>query len=149
MFSNLELNVYDWLLIAVLGLNLHWLLAKRLSRMERIWGLKIGSWGPVIMIRTTRWLTLIDRLSSPRRLWKLSITAGIPLVVLGMASFLAFFLVMTLEVMRTPPEPSVYTAPRRPSDTGDKPVHTPLVGLDRPLRDDGGPRVLPRDPLQG
>lgn len=112
MFSNLELNVYDWLLIAVLGLNLHWLLAKRLSRMERIWGLKIGSWGPVIMIRTTRWLTLIDRLSSPRRLWKLSITAGIPLVVLGMASFLAFFLVMTLEVMRTPPEPSVYTAPR-------------------------------------
>lgn len=64
------------------------------------------------MVRTTRWIALIDRLSRPKRFWKASITAGIPLVVLGMFSFLAFFLLMTFAVMRSPPEPSVYTAPR-------------------------------------
>ncbi len=109
---NLELTIYDWLLIAILVLNLHWILAKRLSRLPSLKGLSLGNWGPVIMIRTTRWLSLIDRLSSPKRFWKLAITAGIPLVVLGMFSFLAFFLLMTFAVMRSPPEPSVYTAPR-------------------------------------
>ena len=109
---NLELTLFDWLLLAILALNLHWILAKRLSRVQFLKGLSLGNWGPVIMIRTTRWLSLIDRLSSPRRFWKLSITAGIPLVILGMFSFLAFFLLMTFAVMRAPPEPSVYTAPR-------------------------------------
>jgi len=109
---NLEPTIFDWLLIAILALNLHWVLAKRLSQIGGFKGLNLGNWGPVIMIRTTRWLTLIDRLSGPKRFWKLAITAGIPLVVLGMFSFLAFFLLMTFAVMQSPPEPSVYTAPR-------------------------------------
>lgn len=109
---NLEPTIFDWLLIAILALNLHWVLAKRLSRVGGFKGLNLGNWGPVIMIRTTRWLTLIDRLSRPKRFWKLVITAGIPLVVLGMFSFLVFFLLMTFAVMQSPPEPSVYTAPR-------------------------------------
>ncbi len=109
---NLELTLFDWLLLAILALNLHWILAKRLSRVQSLKGLNLGNWGPVIMIRTTRWLGLIDRLSGPRQFWKLAITAGIPLVILGMFSFLAFFLLMTFAVMRSPPEPSVYTAPR-------------------------------------
>jgi len=108
----LELTPYDWLLIAILALNLHWILAVRLSRIQSLGGLNLGNWGPVIMVRTTRWIALIDRLSRPKRFWKASITAGIPLVVLGMFSFLAFFLLMTFAVMRSPPEPSVYTAPR-------------------------------------
>ncbi|HPJ30479.1 MAG TPA: site-2 protease family protein [Methanothrix sp.] len=107
-----ELTLYDWLLIAILALNLHWVLAVRLGRARGPGGLNLGNWGPVIMIRTTRWLSLIDRLSGPKRFWKAAIAAGIPLVVLGMFSFLAFFLLMTLAVMRSPPEPSVYTAPR-------------------------------------
>jgi len=109
---SLELTLFDWLLIAILALNLHWILAKRLSRIQSLRGLSLGNWGPVIMVRTTRWLSLIDRLSRPKRFWKGAITAGIPLVVLGMFSFLAFFLLMTFAVMRSPPEPSVYTAPR-------------------------------------
>ncbi|MFA5580044.1 MAG: site-2 protease family protein, partial [Methanothrix sp.] len=112
MDFTLELTPYDWLLIAILALNLHWILAVRLSRIQSLGGLNLGNWGPVIMVRTTRWIALIDRLSRPKRFWKASITAGIPLVVLGMFSFLAFFLLMTFAVMRSPPEPSVYTAPR-------------------------------------
>ncbi len=109
---HLELTLYDWVLIAILALNLHWILAARLGRIKSLKGLNLGNWGPVIMIRTTRWLSLIDRLSSPKRFWKAAITAGIPLVILGMFSFLALFLLTTLVVMRSPPEPSVYTAPR-------------------------------------
>ena len=107
-----DLTLFDWLLIAILALNIHWLLAIRLSRLQSLKGLQLGNWGPVIMIKTTRWLTLIDRLSRPKRFWRGAITAGIPLVVLGMLSFLALFLLLTLTVLRTPPEPSVYTAPR-------------------------------------
>ncbi|MCR3883522.1 site-2 protease family protein [Methanotrichaceae archaeon M04Ac] len=107
-----NLTLFDWLLIAILALNIHWLLAIRLSRLQSLKGLQLGNWGPVIMIKTTRWLTLIDRLSRPKRFWRGAITAGIPLVVLGMLSFLALFLLLTLTVLRTPPEPSVYTAPR-------------------------------------
>ncbi|MDF0589935.1 site-2 protease family protein [Candidatus Methanocrinis natronophilus] len=107
-----ELTLFDWLLIAILALNLHWLLAIKLGRLKSLKGLNLGNWGPVIMIRTTRWLPLIDRLSRPKRFWRGTITAGIPLVVLGMFSFLALFLIMTFAVLRTPPEPSVYTAPR-------------------------------------
>ncbi len=107
-----EPTLFDWFLIAILALNIHWVLAKRLSRVKSLKGLNLGNWGPVIMIRTTRWLSLIDRLSSPKRFWKMAIAAGIPLVVLGMFSFLAFFLLMTFAVMQSPPEPSVYTAPR-------------------------------------
>ncbi|HII06611.1 MAG TPA: peptidase M50, partial [Methanotrichaceae archaeon] len=109
---HLELTLYDWVLIAILTLNLHWILATRLGRIKSLKGLNLGNWGPVIMIRTTSWLGLIDRLSSPKRFWKTAITAGIPLVILGMFSFLALFLLTTLVVMRSPPEPSVYTAPR-------------------------------------
>lgn len=109
---HLELTLYDWVLIAILALNLHWILASRLGRIKSLKELNLGNWGPVIMIRTTRWLGLIDRLSSPKRFWKAAITAGIPLVILGMFSFLALFLLTTLVVMRSPPEPSVYTAPR-------------------------------------
>jgi len=107
-----DLTLFDWLLIGILALNLHWLLAIKLGRIKSLKGLNLGNWGPVIMIRTTRWLSLIDRLSRPRRFWRGAITAGIPLVVLGMLSFLALFLLLTFSVMRTPPEPSVYTAPR-------------------------------------
>lgn len=107
-----DLTLYDWLLIGILALNLHWLLAIKLGRIKSLKGLNLGNWGPVIMIRTTRWLSLVDRLSRPRRFWRGAITAGIPLVVLGMLSFLALFLLLTFSVMRTPPEPSVYTAPR-------------------------------------
>ena len=107
-----DLTLFDWLLIGILALNLHWFLAIKLSRLKSLKGINLGHWGPVIMIKTTRWLSLIDRLSRPRRFWRGAITAGIPLVVLGMLSFLALFLLLTFSVMRTPPEPSVYTAPR-------------------------------------
>ena len=66
MEFSLELTIYDWLLIAILALNLHWVLAVRLSRVRGFGGLNIGNWGPVIMIRTNRWLGLIDRLSGPK-----------------------------------------------------------------------------------
>ena len=144
MDLNLELNLYDWLFLGILALNLHWILALRLSKREKVSGLKIGNWGPVIMIRTTRWLSLIDRLSRPERLWKLSITAGIPLVVLGMLFFLVLFLRTTLTVMMTPPEPSVYTAPRNVLLIPGINQFIPWFGSDRPVRHDGSHTRLAR-----
>jgi len=112
ILPQIDLTPYDWLFIAFLVLNLHWILAARLSQSPRLRRLNIGHWGPVIMFRTTRWLGLIDWLSTPKGLWKTGTTAGIPFVILAMFSFLAFFFLTTLAMIHAPPEPSAYTSPR-------------------------------------
>jgi len=108
----MQLTIFDKLLIFVLAVLLHWVLAINLGRMGQRANLKMGNWGPLITLRTRRGLDLIDYLARPRRFWRLAITAGIPVVIFGMVSFLLMLILLSITMMRAPPEPSVYTAPR-------------------------------------
>ncbi|MHC1630948.1 MAG: site-2 protease family protein [Methanotrichaceae archaeon] len=108
----LQLTLYDKMFFVVLVVTLHWTLAIKLSKSQRLKKFKISNWGPVIFFRTTRGLNLIDRLSGPKRLWKAAITAGIPLVILGMFLFFVMLILLDLVMMRAPPMPSIYTSPR-------------------------------------
>ncbi len=108
----MQLTIFDKLLIFVLAVLLHWVLAINLGKIGQRANLKMGNWGPVITLRTTRGLDLIDYLARPRRFWRLAITAGIPVVIFGMVSFLLMLILLSITMMRAPPEPSVYTAPR-------------------------------------
>lgn len=45
MDFTLELTPYDWLLIAILALNLHWILAVRLSRIQSLGGSTLETGG--------------------------------------------------------------------------------------------------------
>lgn len=108
----MQLTIFDKLLIFVLAVLLHWVLAINLGKIGQRANLKMGNWGPLITLRTRRGLDLIDYLARPRRFWRLAITAGIPVVIFGMVSFLLMLILLSVTMMRAPPEPSVYTAPR-------------------------------------
>jgi membrane-associated protease RseP (regulator of RpoE activity) len=101
----------DWLFIGVAA-GLYWMLIILIRNSKFMKDNNITTWGPVIFVRTARGLRLLDQLGRPKRLWRFIASLGIPLVVLSMAYFLALLLLMSYLMIRSPPEPSSYNAPR-------------------------------------
>jgi membrane-associated protease RseP (regulator of RpoE activity) len=101
----------DWLFIGAAA-GLYWMLAILIGSNKFMNEHGITSWGPAIFVRTTRGLNLLDRLGYPKRLWRIVASAGVPLVIFSMIYFLALVLLMSYLVIRSPPEPSSYNAPR-------------------------------------
>ncbi|MDH7597415.1 MAG: site-2 protease family protein [Methanothrix sp.] len=103
----MDFSSEQWLILIVLALGLLSLLGTAIGG-ER----GISSWGPVIFVRTTRGLGLLDRLAGARRLWRLTTTLCMPLVLAGMIYFLLLLLLMVYVMWRAPPEPGSYSSPR-------------------------------------
>lgn len=101
----------DWLFIGVAA-GLYWMLTILISNSKVMKDHGITTWWIVIFLRTVRGLNLLDWLARPKRLWRIVASAGIPLVVLSMACFLALLLLMSYSMIRSPPAPSSYNAPR-------------------------------------
>lgn len=101
----------DWLFI-VIAVGLYWMLAILIGNSKFMKDRNITTWGPVIFVRTTRGLKLLEKLGHPKRMWRVIASAGVPLVVLSMIYFLAILLLMSYLMIRSPPEPSSYNAPR-------------------------------------
>jgi membrane-associated protease RseP (regulator of RpoE activity) len=106
----------DWpsgdLVLAGAVIGLYWILAILIGNSKFMKDRGISTWGPVILVRTTRGLNLLEKLGRPKRLWRAIASAGVPLVVLSMCYFLALVLLMSYLMIRSPPEPSSYNAPR-------------------------------------
>jgi membrane-associated protease RseP (regulator of RpoE activity) len=109
---NIELAASDWMLLAALGIGLYWAVLNRVRRSEILKRHNITTWGPVILVRFTGGLSLLDKLSRPKRFWRVCATAGVPLVIAGMFYFLVLLILLNYAMIRSPPEPSSYTAPR-------------------------------------
>jgi membrane-associated protease RseP (regulator of RpoE activity) len=110
-----QLNFMDWLLIIAIAIGVASILLMPMRNSEAWKKRGITTWGPlplVIFFRTNRGLSLLNRLSRPKALLRLVATAGVPLVVLSMAYFMALVLLMAYVMIREPPEPSSYNAPR-------------------------------------
>lgn len=103
----MDFSSEQWLILIVLALGLLSLLGTALGG-ER----GISSWGPVIFVRTTRGLGLLDRLAGARRFWRLTTTLCMPLVLAGMVYFMLLLLLMVYVMWRAPPEPGSYSSPR-------------------------------------
>ncbi|OPY50409.1 MAG: Peptidase family M50 [Methanosaeta sp. PtaU1.Bin060] len=117
MDLTLQLTTVDWLLIAAAFIGLYSIVLLPLQNSERWKKLGITVWclGPfplALFLRTTRGLALLDKLSRPKRLWRIVASAGVPLVILSMSYFLAIVLLIAYVMVREPPEPSSYNAPR-------------------------------------
>jgi len=77
----------------------------------------ISTYGPVLMIRTTRGQDLLDKLARPKRFWRMFANIGIPLMFIGMA---AMFLIIVLSDIamfasfqdHAMPEPGKFHEPR-------------------------------------
>ena len=115
MELSFQFSFMDWILIAAIALGAASFLLMPLRDSEKWKKRGITTWGPVpliIFFRSTRGLGLLDRLSWPKKFWRFIATAGVPMVVMSMAYFLAVLLLMTFVMIREPPEPSSYNAPR-------------------------------------
>ncbi|HNX09513.1 MAG TPA: site-2 protease family protein [Methanothrix sp.] len=117
MDLQLQLDFVDWMFIAVALIGLYSILILPLKDSEE-WkrrGITVGSILGIplaLFFRTTRGLGLLDRLARPKGFWRIIASAGIPLVVLSMSYFLILVLVMTFYMIKEPPMPSSYNAPR-------------------------------------
>jgi membrane-associated protease RseP (regulator of RpoE activity) len=109
------LSIGDWLLIAACAVGLYSIILLPLRNSERWRARGITTWGPIplaIFIRTKRGLGLLDRLAGRKMFWRIMASAGVPLVLLSMGYFLMLVLLLAYLMIRSPPEPSSYNAPR-------------------------------------
>jgi len=112
-----QLGLADNILIALALIGLYSIILRPLQNSET-WkrrGITAGGFQgfPLFLfMRTQRGLSLLDRLSRPRRFWRAVASAGVPMVVLSMCYFLLLVLLMTYIMIREPPQPSSYNAPR-------------------------------------
>lgn len=83
----------DGTYIAIALFLLYWLAVIWLERRGTLKKYNISTFGPVLMIRTTRGLHLLDKLAVPRKAWRLYADIGIRLMFIGM---IAMFLVIIL-----------------------------------------------------
>lgn len=101
----------DWIFLGAIA-GLYWMLAILIGNSQFMKERGITAWGPVIFLRTSWGQNLLDNLGRPKRLWRIVASAGVPLVILSMAYFLALVLLMGYLMLKSPPEPSSYNAPR-------------------------------------
>lgn len=79
--------------IALILFLLYWITVIVLNRKGILKKYNISSYGPVLMIRTTYGLKLLDKLAVPKKAWRIYADIGIRLMFIGM---IAMFLVIIL-----------------------------------------------------
>lgn len=72
----------------------------------------ISAYGPILMLRTTRGLPLLDKLARPKRFWRFFANIGIPLTVIAMFFMSAILIVGDVRILVTQPAPTAYNAPQ-------------------------------------
>ncbi len=102
----------DWMLILAAVVALCLLCGKAVNGSRWMEEHRISAWGPVIFVRTKAGLGLLDDLARPKLFWRFLASVGVPLVVAGMLYFMAILLLTSYMVLKEPPLPSNYNAPR-------------------------------------
>jgi membrane-associated protease RseP (regulator of RpoE activity) len=103
--------------IALTVFLLYWLFVIALKKKGILEKYNISTYGPVLMIRTTKGLGLLDKLAKPKRAWRLYADIGIRLMFIGM---IAMFLIVILSDIallnsmgtNTVPEPGKFNEAR-------------------------------------
>lgn len=98
---------------------LYWGLVSTLNKKGILEKYNISTWGPlpILMIRTTKGLGLLDTLAKPKKYWRYFANLGILLMFVGMASMFLIILISDLAMYTSflndaVPEPGKYNAPR-------------------------------------
>jgi membrane-associated protease RseP (regulator of RpoE activity) len=72
----------------------------------------ISAIGPILMVRTTKGLELLEKLSKNKKPWRLIANLGIPAVFIGMTFMFFLIIIMDIVLFTSPPPPSQLTHPR-------------------------------------
>ncbi|MGZ4864313.1 MAG: site-2 protease family protein [Halobacteriota archaeon] len=102
----------DYLTLALVIFAVYWLFVIFLNYRGILERYSISAFGPLLMVRTTRGLLLLDKLAKPRKFWRVFANIGIPLTVLGMFFMLAILLIGDINLLVTQPAPTAANAPQ-------------------------------------
>jgi membrane-associated protease RseP (regulator of RpoE activity) len=96
---------------------LYWIIVAILNRKGVLEKYNISAYGPVLMIRTTKGLELLDRLAKPRGFWRTFANTGIILMFVGMLAMLLVVLLSDYAMLSSffadsMPEPSKFNEAR-------------------------------------
>lgn len=82
----------NWTNVGIALFLLYWILIIQLNKKGFLQKHNITSYGPILMIRTTKGLDLLDKLAIPKKAWRVFANLGIIFMFLGMiAMFLIVF----------------------------------------------------------
>lgn len=103
--------------IALAVFLLYWLLVIALKKKGILEKYNISTYGPVLMIRTTRGLSLLDKLARPKRFWRLFADIGIRLLFIGMIAMFIIVMISDMALLssmgtNTVPEPNKFNEAR-------------------------------------
>jgi membrane-associated protease RseP (regulator of RpoE activity) len=107
----------DGIYIAIAILLLYWIVVIILDRKGILEKYNISTYGPVLMIRTTKGLKLLDKLAIPKKAWRIYADIGIRLMFIGMIAMLFVVILSDLAMIasyetNTMPEPSKFNEAR-------------------------------------
>ena len=107
----------NWTTAGIALFLLYWMFVSYLNRKGILERYNITSYGPLLMIRTTRGLQLLDRLAVPKKAWRLFADVGIRLMFIGMFAMLLIVIVSDISMLsslgdNTMPEPNKFNEAR-------------------------------------
>ncbi|WP_321428531.1 site-2 protease family protein [uncultured Methanolobus sp.] len=107
----------DGIHIALAILLLYWIAIIILNRKGILEKYNISAYGPVLMIRTTKGLKLLDKLAIPKKAWRVYADIGIRLMFIGMIAMLLVVILSDIAMIasyetNTMPEPSKFNEAR-------------------------------------
>ncbi|HEC57191.1 MAG TPA: PDZ domain-containing protein [Candidatus Syntrophoarchaeum butanivorans] len=98
--------------IALLILLVWWLLILYLDKQKVLERHNLQAFGPILMIRTKRGLTLLDRASTPSQFWRFFGDLGLLFMIFGMVTIFTLVLFSDIFMLINMPEPSRVNEPR-------------------------------------
>lgn len=107
----------NWTTAGIALFLLYWILVSYLNRNGILERYNITSYGPLLMIRTTRGLKLLDKLAVPKKAWRVFADVGIRLMFIGMFAMLLIVIVSDISMLsslgdNTIPEPNKFNEAR-------------------------------------
>ncbi len=103
--------------VALIVFLLYWFIVWRIDRKGILEKYNISAYGPVLMIRTTRGLSILDILAKPKKAWRLYADIGIVLMFIGMIAMFLIVIVSDIALLtslgnNSMPEPSKFNEVR-------------------------------------
>lgn len=91
----------NWTNIAIIVFLLYWIFVIKLDKQGFLKKHNITNYGPILMIRTTKGLTLLDKLAIPKKGWRLFANFGIILMFIGMIAMFLIVLYSDLSLLKS------------------------------------------------
>lgn len=87
----------------------YWIVVEVLKKNKILERFNITAYGPILMIRTSKLLNLMERLSKAKNVWIVLAEFGFFTIFAGMVFMMILVVIVDYIVITSPPEPSEYT----------------------------------------